>query len=58
MSQAESTIGADWLCETPRARGCFPQQISQAHGLSLHCEMREEFVKSRISADEIMPKRK
>jgi glutathione S-transferase len=28
------------------------------HSLSTHCEMREEFVKSRVSPDEVMPARK
>ena len=37
---------------------CLKPVVCKLHGLSLHCEMREEFVKSRISPDEIMPKRK
>jgi len=37
----------------------FPaSQYPKLHGLSLHCELMDEFVKSRISAEEKMPAKK
>ena len=59
MSQADVTIGCMIGYVKLRVPEAFPaNKYPKLHGLSLHCEMREEFVKSRISPDEIMPKRK
>jgi glutathione S-transferase len=59
MSQADVTIGCMIGYVKLRVPEAFPaSKYPKLHGLSLHCEMREEFVKARISADEIMPKRK
>lgn len=59
MSQADVTIGCMIGYVKLRVPEAFPaKNFPRLHALSLHCEMREEFVKSRISADEIMPKRK
>lgn len=59
MSQADVTIGCLIGYVKLRVPEAFPaKKFSKLHALSLHCEMREEFVKSRISADEVMPARK
>jgi glutathione S-transferase len=59
MSQADVTIGCLIGYLKLRVPAAFPaKKFPKLHGLSLHCEMREEFVKSRISADEVMPARK
>lgn len=59
MSQADVTIGCLIGYLKLRVPEVFPAtKFPKLHGLSLHCEMREEFVKSRISADEVMPARK
>jgi glutathione S-transferase len=59
MSQADVTIGCLIGYVKLRVPEAFPaKKFPKLHGLSLHCEMREEFVKSRISADEVMPARK
>lgn len=59
MSQADVTIGCLIGYVKLRVPEAFPaKKFPKLHGLSLHCEMREEFVKSRISADEAMPARK
>ncbi|MGB8314910.1 MAG: glutathione S-transferase C-terminal domain-containing protein, partial [Aestuariivirga sp.] len=57
MSQADVTIGCMIGYLKLRLPEAFPaKSFPKLHGLSLHCEMREEFVKSRISPDETMPK--
>jgi glutathione S-transferase len=57
MSQADVTIGCLIGYLKLRLPEAFPaNKFPKLHGLSLHCEMREEFVKSRISPDETMPK--
>ena len=59
MSQADVTIGCLIGYVKLRVPEAFPaNKFPKLHALSLHCEMREEFVKSRISADEVMPARK
>ncbi len=59
MSQADVTIGCLIGYVKLRVPEAFPaSKFPKLHALSLHCEMREEFVKSRISADEVMPARK
>ena len=59
MSQADVTIGCLIGYVKLRVPEAFPaKKFPKLHALSLHCEMREEFVKSRISADEVMPARK
>ena len=59
MSQADVTVGCLLGYVKLRVPEAFPaSKYPKLHGLSLHCEMREEFVKARISPDEIMPKRK
>lgn len=59
MSQADVTIGCLIGYVKLRVPEAFPaKKFPKLHVLSLHCEMREEFVKSRISADEVMPARK
>ena len=57
MSQADVTIGCMIGYLKLRLPEAFPaKSFPKLHGLSLHCEMREEFVKSRIAPDETMPK--
>jgi glutathione S-transferase len=57
MSQGDVTIGCMLGYLKLRLPEAFPaNKFPKLHGLSLHCEMREEFVKSRISPDETMPK--
>ena len=57
MSQADVTIGCMIGYLKLRLPEAFPaSRYPKLHGLALHCEMREEFVKSRISPDETMPK--
>ena len=59
MSQADVTIGCLIGYVKLRVPEAFPaSKFPKLHALALHCEMREEFVKSRISADEVMPARK
>ena len=59
MSQADITIGCMLGYLKLRVPEAFPaNKYPKLHGLSLHCEMREEFVKSRASPDETMPKSK
>jgi hypothetical protein len=59
MSQADVTFGCLIGYVKLRVPEAFPaRKFPKLHALSLHCEMREEFVKSRISADEVMPARK
>ena len=59
MSQADITIGCMIGYVKLRVPEAFPlKKFPKLHALSLHCELREEFVRSRISPDEIMPKRK
>ena len=59
MSQADVTVGCMIGYVKLRVPEAFPaSKYPKLHGLSLHCEMREEFVKARISPDETMPKRK
>ena len=59
MSQADVTIGCMIGYVKLRVPEAFPaKKYPKLHSLSLHCELREEFVRTRISPDEVMPKRK
>ena len=59
MSQADVTIGCMIGYVKLRVPEAFPaKKYPKLHSLSLHCELREEFVKTRIAPDEVMPKRK
>jgi glutathione S-transferase len=54
MSQADVSIGCMISFMKLRVPEAFPaNNYPKLHALSLHCEMREEFVKSRPSAEEI-----
>jgi glutathione S-transferase len=59
MSQADVTIGCLISYLKLRVADAFPaDKYPKLHSLSLHCEMRDEFVASRPSSDEVMPARK
>ena len=59
MTQADITIGCMIGHLKMRVPEAFPaNKYPKLHAVSLHCEMREEFVNSRVSADEVMPARK
>jgi glutathione S-transferase len=59
MTQADVMIGCMLGYLKLRLPEAFPPgKYPHLHSLSIHCEMREEFVKSRVSADEVMPARK
>jgi glutathione S-transferase len=59
MSQADITIGCLIFYLRNRIEDVFPaNKYPKLHSLSLHCEMRDEFVASRPSADEMMPTHK
>jgi len=56
MSQADVTIGCLIGYLKLRLAEAFPaNKYPKLHGLSLHCELRDEFVQSRPSASETMP---
>lgn len=58
MSQADVSIGCMIAYVKLRVPEAFPAaQYPKLHALALHCEMRDEFVNTRISPDEVMPKR-
>ncbi len=58
MSQADITIGCMIGHVKMRVPEAFPlNKYPKLHALSLHCEMREEFVKARPGADETVPSR-
>jgi glutathione S-transferase len=58
MSQADVCVGCLIGYVKLRVPEAFPpNKYPKLHALSLHCEMREEFVKARASADEVVPKR-
>jgi glutathione S-transferase len=57
MSQADISIGCMLGYLKMRVPEAFPlNKYPKLHALSLHCEMREEFVKARPGADETVPK--
>ncbi len=59
MTQADITIGCMLGHVKMRIPEAFPaNKYPKLHALSLHCEMREEFVKARPGADETVPDRK
>ncbi len=59
LTQADVMIGCMLGYLRLRLPEAFPaSKYPRLHSLSTHCEMREEFVKSRISPDEVMPARK
>jgi glutathione S-transferase len=59
MTQADVMIGCMLGYLKLRLPEAFPAgKYPRLHSLSIHCEMREEFVNSRISANEVMPARK
>ena len=58
MGQADITIGCMIGYLKLRVPEAFPaNKYPKLHALSLHCEMREEFVKARPGAEETVPKR-
>ena len=58
MTQADITIGCMLGHVKMRIPEAFPaNKYPKLHGLSQHCEMREEFVKARPAADETVPGR-
>ncbi|MGQ0483982.1 MAG: glutathione S-transferase family protein [Hyphomicrobiales bacterium] len=59
LTQADVMIGCMLGYLKLRLPEVFPSnRYPRLHALSTHCEMREEFVKSRISPGEVMPARK
>jgi glutathione S-transferase len=59
MTQADITIGCMLGHVKMRIPEAFPvNKYPKLHALSLHCEMREEFVKARPGTDETVPDRK
>jgi glutathione S-transferase len=59
MSHADVTIGCMIGHVKLRLPDVFPpRKYPKLHALSTHCELMDEFVKSRISPDETMPARK
>jgi glutathione S-transferase len=59
MTQADITIGCMLGHLKMRIPEAFPaNKYPKLHALSLHCEMREEFVKARPADDETVPNRK
>ena len=58
MTQADITIGCMLSHLKLRLPAFFPaDKYPKLHGLSRHCEMREEFDAARISANETVPKK-
>ncbi|MBI2720460.1 MAG: glutathione S-transferase N-terminal domain-containing protein [Rhizobiales bacterium] len=56
MSQADVTIGCLIGYLKLRVADAFPaNRYPRIHSLAVHCELREEFVKSRPGANETMP---
>jgi glutathione S-transferase len=59
MSQADVMVGCMIGYIKLRLPEAFPDnKYPRLHALSIHCEMREEFVKARSAPNEIMPERK
>jgi glutathione S-transferase len=59
MTQADVTVGCLIGYLKLRLPEAFPaKSYAKLHALSAHCEMRDEFVYSRPSPDEVMPARR
>lgn len=59
MTQADVTVGCLLFYVKHRVEDAFPaNKYPKLHALSLHCEMRDEFVASRPSANETVPAHK
>lgn len=59
MTQADVTIGCMLGHIKLRLPEMFPaNKYPKLHGVSLHCEMKEDFVKARPAPDETVPSRK